>query len=223
MKIGYIRVSTQEQNTMRQEVLMQELGVDEVYIDRLSGKNTDRPELKKMMDYVRKGDTVIVESISRFARNTRDLLVLIEKLTEKGVEFVSRKEAIDTTTPTGKFMLTVFGAVAELEREYILQRHREGIAIAKAQGKYTGRKPIERSNFDAVGKLWRAGTISAAEAMRRLDFSGFSRVSRFAKKIIHFYTAFNRVVKPFGITSGPGSYILEGGNPYDYQKHLFNR
>jgi DNA invertase Pin-like site-specific DNA recombinase len=181
VKIGYIRVSTQEQNTMRQEVLMQELSVDEVYIDRLSGKNTDRPELKKMMDYVRKGDTVIVESISRFARNTRDLLVLIEKLTEKGVEFVSRKEAIDTTTPTEKFMLTVFGAVAELEREYILQRQREGIAIAKAQGKYTGRKSIERSNFDAVEKLWRAGTISAAEAMRRLDFPGFSRVSRFAK------------------------------------------
>ena len=171
MKIGYIRVSTQAQNTMRQEVLMQELGVDEVYIDRLSGKNTDRPELKKMMDYVRKGDTVIVESISRFARNTRDLLELIEKLSEKGVEFVSRKEAIDTTTPTEKFMLTVFGAVAELEREYILQRQREGIAIAKAQGKYTGRKPIERSNFDAVEKLWRAGTISAAEAMRRLDMS----------------------------------------------------
>jgi len=202
---------------------MQELSVDEVYIDRLSGKNTDRPELKKMMDYVRKGDTVIVESISRFARNTRDLLVLIEKLTEKGVEFVSRKKAIDTTTPTEKFMLTVFGAVAELEREYILQRQREGIAIAKAQGKYAGRKPIERSNFDAVEKLWRAGTISAAEAMRRLDFSGFSRVSRFAKKIIHFYTAFNRVVKPSGITFGSGSYILEGGNPYDYQKHLFNR
>ena len=156
---------------MRQEVLMQELGVDEVYIDRLSGKNTDRPELKKMMDYVRKGDTVIVESISRFARNTRDLLELIEKLSEKGVEFVSRKEAIDTTTPTGKFMLTVFGAVAELEREYILQRQREGIAIAKAQGKYTGRKRIERSNFDAVEKLWRAGAISAAEAMRRLDMS----------------------------------------------------
>lgn len=170
MKIGYIRVSTQEQNTMRQEVLMQELGVDEVYIDRLSGKNTDRPELKKMMDYVRKGDTVIVESISRFARNTRDLLELIEKLSEKGVEFVSRKEAIDTTTPTGKFMLTVFGAVAELEREYILQRQREGIAIAKAEGKYRGRKPIERSNFDAVEKLWRAGTISTEEAMR-LDMS----------------------------------------------------
>lgn len=171
MKIGYIRVSTQEQNSMRQEVLMESLGVDEVYIDRMSGKSTNRPELQKMMEYVRKGDTVIVESISRFARNTRDLLDLVENLSEKGVEFVSKKEAIDTTTPTGKFMLTVFGAVAELEREYILQRQQEGIAIAKAEGKYRGRKPIERSNFDAVEKLWRAGTISAAEAMRRLDMS----------------------------------------------------
>ena len=124
MRIGYIRVSTQEQNTMRQKVLMEALGVDEVYIDRMSGKNTKRPELQKMMEYVRRGDTVIVESISRFARNTRDLLELVEQLTAKGVEFVSKKEAIDTTTPTGKFMLTVFGAVAELEREYILQRHR---------------------------------------------------------------------------------------------------
>ena len=117
MKIRYIRVSTQDQNTARQEVLMEVLGVDEVYIDRTSGKNTDRPELKKMMSYVRRGDTVIVESISRFACNTRDLLDLVERLTTKGVEFVSKKEAIDTTTPTGKFMLTVFGAVAELERE----------------------------------------------------------------------------------------------------------
>ena len=117
MKIGYIRISSADQNTARQEVLMQELGVEHVYIDRMSGKNTDRPELKRMMNYVRDGDTVIVESISRFARNTRDLLDLIEQLTEKNVEFVSKKEAIDTSTPTGKFMLTIFGAVAELERE----------------------------------------------------------------------------------------------------------
>ena len=125
MKIGYIRVSTEEQNTARQEVLLRELGVDEGCIDKASGKNADRPELTRMMNYVRRGDTVIVESISRFARNTRDLLDLVERLTEKHVEFVSRKEAIDTTTPTGKFMLTVFAAVAELEREYILQRQRE--------------------------------------------------------------------------------------------------
>ena len=119
MKIGYIRVSTEEQNTARQEVLLRDLGVDELFIDKASGKNADRPELVRMMNYVRRGDTVIVESISRFARNTRDLLDLVERLTEKQVEFVSRKEAIDTTTPTGKFMLTVFAAVAELEREYI--------------------------------------------------------------------------------------------------------
>lgn len=102
MKIGYIRVSTQEQNTIRQEQMMEALQVEEIYIDRMSGKNTDRPELKKMLEYVRRGDTVIVESISRFARNTRDILELVERLTEKGVEFVSQKEAIDTSTPTGK-------------------------------------------------------------------------------------------------------------------------
>ena len=131
MKIGYIRVSTQEQNTMRQEVLMEQLGVDQIYIDRSSGKNANRPELKTMLEFVRKGDVVIVESISRFARNTKDLLELVEQLTAKGVEFISQKESIDTSTPTGKFMLTIFGAVAELEREYILQRHRGGSPRAR--------------------------------------------------------------------------------------------
>ena len=171
MKIGYIRVSTQEQNTIRQEVLMQELEVDEVYIDRMSGKNTNRQELKRMMEYVRRGDIVIVESISRFARNTRDLLELVERLTEKSVEFVSKKEAIDTTTPSGKFMLTIFGAVAELEREYILQRQREGIAIAKEQGKYTGRKSTQPPDFDRVVTQWRSGEVTAVEAMRILHMS----------------------------------------------------
>ena len=168
LKIGYIRVSTEEQNTARQEVLLHELGVDELFLDKASGKNTDRPALKRMMNYVRKGNTVIVESISRFARNTKDLLELVEQLTAKEVEFVSKKEAIDTTTPTGKFMLTVFAAVAELEREYILQRQREGIAVAKAAGKYTGRKPLPvPENFDAIVARWRRGEITAREAMRR--------------------------------------------------------
>lgn len=171
MKIGYIRISTTDQNTARQELLMEQLGVDEVYIDRMSGKNTNRPELQKMMEYVRQGDTVIVESISRFARNTRDLLELVEKLSAKGVEFVSKKEAIDTTTPTGKFMLTVFGAVAELEREYILQRQREGIAIAKANGVYRGRKPIQPPEFEKVMAKWQRREITAAEAMRQMGMS----------------------------------------------------
>lgn len=184
MKIGYVRISTEDQNTARQEVVMQQLGVDEVFIDKSSGKNTDRPELKRMMAYVRRGDTVVVESISRFARNTRDLLDLMEELSAKEVAFVSQKEAIDTTTPTGKFMLTVFGAVAELEREYILQRQREGIAVAKANGVYKGRKPITRPSFDAVVSEWRSGSITAVEAMRRLDMkpSTFYRKVKAASK-----------------------------------------
>ena len=169
MKIGYVRVSTQEQNTIRQEVLMKSLGVEQLYIDKASGKNADRPELRRMLTYVRQGDTVIVESISRFARNTRDLLELVEQLTAKHVEFISQKEAIDTTTPTGKFMLTIFGAVAELEREYILQRQREGIAIAKEQGRYTGRKPIDAPELEPIVRQWRSGDITAVEARRRLN------------------------------------------------------
>ena len=107
MRIEYIRVSTVEQNSIRQEIMMEDLGVDQVFIDRMSGKSADRPPLKRMMSFVREGYTVIVESISRFARNTRDLLELVEQLNAKRVEFVSKKEAIDTSTATGKFMLTV--------------------------------------------------------------------------------------------------------------------
>ena len=158
---------------------MRELGVEQVFIDRMSGKNTDRPELKRMMNYVREGDVVIVEAISRFARNTKDLLELVEQLTAKQVEFISKKEAIDTTTPTGKFMLTVFGAVAELEREYILQRQREGISVAKQNGVYKGRKPIEHPRFNEIISLWKGGDITAVEAMKRLDM----KPSTFYRKV----------------------------------------
>ena len=144
MKVGYIRVSTKEQNTARQEVLMEQLGVDKVYLEKVSGKNKNRPELKAMLEFVREGDTVVVESISRFARNTKDLLELIELLQEKKVEFISQKEAIDTTTPTGKFMLTIFGAVSELERSYILQRQREGIDAMPIDSK-TGKKKSSKT------------------------------------------------------------------------------
>ena len=148
---------------------METLGVDQIYVDKMSGKTSERPQLKEMMSYVRRGDTVVVESISRFARNTRDLLELVERLSAKGVEFVSQKEAIDTTTPTGKFMLTVFGAV--LEREYILQRQREGIEIAKQKGKYTGRRPVVHPDFDKVAAQWRRGELTAVQAMKRLGMS----------------------------------------------------
>ena len=171
MLVGYIRTSTAEQNTARQEVLMKELGVEKVFIDKASGKNTQRPELQKLLSFVRKGDKVVVESISRFARNTKDLLNLIEILTDKEVEFVSKKENIDTSTPTGKFMLTVFGAVAELERQYILQRQKEGIAIAKQNGKYKGRKRIENDQFNFLYKKWQNKEITATYAIKQLNYS----------------------------------------------------
>lgn len=168
-RIGYIRVSTEDQNTARQEIQMQDL--DKLYIEKVSGKSTQRPELKKMMEYIREGDTVVVESISRFARNTKDLLSLVEELTQKGVAFVSLKESINTATPQGQFMLTVFGAMAQLERDCILQRQREGIAIAKAEGKYKGRQPIsvDEETFKRECGLWRSGQITATEAMKRLN------------------------------------------------------
>ena len=184
LKIGYIRVSTLEQNTARQEVIMQDLHVEKVFIDKISGKNTDRPNLKEMMNFVRNGDTVVVESISRFARNTRDLLELVDQLIAKNVQFVSMKEKIDTSTPSGKFMLTVFGAVSQLERDYILQRQKEGIAIARTQGKYKGRKRKYNSTFDNIFEKWERKEISAVKAMKILHISksSFYRYANERKK-----------------------------------------
>lgn len=171
MKIGYVRVSTQEQNTIRQETIMQALGVDKVYIDKASGKNTDRDALKEMMDFVRKGDTVVVESISRFARNTKDLLELVEQLNYKEVQFISQKEHLDTESPTGKFMLTIFAAVAELERDSIRQRQREGIDIAMAEGRFTGRPKKSLEQFEDIYNKWKKEKITATEACRQLKIA----------------------------------------------------
>lgn len=170
MKVGYIRVSTIEQNTARQEILMEQLGVEKIFIDKCSGKNANRPKLVEMMNFIREGDVVIVSEISRFARNTKDLLNLIDELTEKGCQFESQKEKIDTTTPTGQFMLTVFAAVSQLEREYILARQREGIDAKKARGEYKGRQPIDidKNQFAQEYKLWKDGSITATTAMAHL-------------------------------------------------------
>ena len=150
--------------------MMEEQKAEKLFIDKASGKNTDRQAFKEMMAFVRAEDVVIVESISRIARNTRDLLAIVSELTEKGVEFVSLKESIDTTTPQGRFMLTVFGALAELERENILERQREGIEIAKSEGKYKGRKPVDvdETKFKSVCQKWRAGDITATAAMQEV-------------------------------------------------------
>jgi DNA invertase Pin-like site-specific DNA recombinase len=171
MHIGYVRVSTSSQKTIRQEELMRSIGVDKLFMDCDSGKSACRIGIGQLMDFVREGDVVIVESISRFARNARDLLNLIGRLQEKGVHFISKKEDIDTSTPTGKFMVTVFAAVFELERDNILDRQREGIRIAKKRGRYKGRRPTEYPGFDKLLAKCRCGEMTAAEAMRRLGMS----------------------------------------------------
>lgn len=155
-RIGYVRVSTDDQETIRQDMLMIDQGIleEDIFREKISGKTMNRPQLQKMLDYIRKGDVVVVESISRLARNTRDLLDIVGQIKGKGADFVSLKESIDTDSPTGQFMLTVFGAIAQLERDYIRQRQEEGIRIKKEQDRqlkekgllaqtYRGREPIK--------------------------------------------------------------------------------
>lgn len=147
MLIGYVRVSTAEQNSARQEVLMRELGVEKVYLDKASGKNANRPQLQEMLSFARQGDTIVVESISRFARNTRDLLELMEQLNAKGIGFVSKKEA-----------------------------------IAKQAGKYKGRKPIDRTALQPILDEYRKGSLTAAEAMRKMNVSKSTFYRMFQQK-----------------------------------------
>ena len=184
--IGYARVSTEEQNEARQLHSFEgyTAKIKKVFIDKMSGKNTNRPQLQAMLDYVREGDVVVVSDFSRLARSTRDMLQIVQELTEKGVGLISLKEKIDTDTPQGRFMLTVFAALAELERETILQRQREGIAIAKQQGKYKGRKPIpfNEDRFRAECKKWRSGEQTAVATMKKLDIKR-NRFYQIVKKL----------------------------------------
>ena len=173
--IAYLRVSTIDQNLARQEEAFKGLNIDKFFTEKVSGKNIkDRPELLKMMEYVREGDVVFVESISRFGRSLSDLLSLIEQLNEKNVQFRSLKEgSIDTTTPTGKLVYSIFSSLAEFERETIKQRQAEGIAIAKANGKYKGRqrKQVNPNEFVSLYNRWQDGEITKKYMCRKLNVS----------------------------------------------------
>jgi DNA invertase Pin-like site-specific DNA recombinase len=169
-------VSTTHQTERRQEISLESYKIDRRFIDKLSGKNTERPELQRILETVQEGDTVIVESISRFARNTKDLLELVDKLEQKKVEFISRKENIDTSTPSGKFMLTVFAAMAQMEREIIVERIREGIYVAGRDGTKSG-NPIGRppapcpKDFDKYYTQWQEGLINKKEFAKLLGIA----------------------------------------------------
>ena len=144
MNVAYVRVSTIEQNEQRQVVALEKHNIEKWFIDKASGKNTtDRPELNNMIDFVRQGDKLFIHDFSRLARSTKDLLNIVETLNKKGVALVSNKESLDTSTPQGKLMLTMLAAIYEFERQNMLDRQQEGVALAKAAGKYKGRKAIE--------------------------------------------------------------------------------
>lgn len=140
MQIAYIRVSSIDQNEQRQIEAMQRYNIEKWFIEKVSGKDTNRPKLKEMLDFAREGDTIHIHDFSRLARSTKDLLDIVELLNSKGITLISNKENIDSSTPTGKLMLTMIGAINEFERTNLLERQKEGIAIAKREGKYKGLK-----------------------------------------------------------------------------------
>ena len=170
-KISYVRVSTVDQNEARQVEALKKHGIDKWFIEKVSGKDTNRPELQKMLDYVREGDTVYIHDFSRLARSTKDLLEIVELLQSKGVALVSNKENLDSSTATGKLMITMIGAINEFERQNLLERQKEGIAIAKEEGKYKGRKTIDIPDFEKHYQRYKNRELTKTELAKELQIS----------------------------------------------------
>ena len=171
MKIAYIRVSSKDQHLDRQKKLLNEYKIEKWFEEKVSGKNTDRPELNTMLDFVREGDTIYICSFDRLARSLVDLLSICDFLKEKKVNLVSVKENIDSSTPNGRLMLSVIGAIAEFERAVIRERQAEGIAIAKKKGVYLGRKPKNPPDFEKFYDLWNRREITMVQLAKSLNIS----------------------------------------------------
>lgn len=182
MIVAYVRVSTVEQNEARQVEALQKYNIEKWYTEKVSGKDTKREQLQLMLDFVREGDVIYTMDFSRLSRSVSDLLNIIETLDNKGVRLVSLKENLDTHTPHGKLMLTVIAAINAFERENLLERQREGIAIAKQQKKYKGRKPKELDRFDEVYGLWKSGEITAVSASKELGISRYTFYNKVRQK-----------------------------------------
>lgn len=171
--IAYVRVSTVEQNEERQLEGLKKYNIDKWFTEKISGKSMNRPELQAMFDFVREGDTIYIHDFSRLARSTEDLLKIVNKLKEKNVHLVSNKENIDTNTPQGKLMLTMIAAINEFERTNLLERQKEGIAIAKKEGKYKGRqvKKINDKFFNSLYLKYTNREINKTELAKELNIS----------------------------------------------------
>ena len=163
-KIAYARVSTEQQSLNRQLDALERYGYDEIFTEKMTGTKADRPELDKVRMIVREGDVVVVESLSRLGRSSKDLLNLLDEFEQKGVQVVSLKENIDTSTPTGKLITTVLSAISQFERDLIVQRTQEGLAAAKARGGKTGgRPPVDKKAIDRAVKLYQSQMYSIKE------------------------------------------------------------
>jgi DNA invertase Pin-like site-specific DNA recombinase len=171
VRIGYVRVSTVEQNEARQLEGLKKYDIEKWYTEKASAKDTNRPQLQIMLDYAREGDTIYIHDLSRIARSTKDLLDIVERLQDKRIHLFSNKENIDTSTPTGKLMLTMIGAINEFERTNLLERQREGIPVAVKEGKYKGRKEIKIDNFPVQYKRYLHREISKAQLAKELNIS----------------------------------------------------
>ena len=162
-KIGYARVSTADQNLERQLDLLEQYGVEIVFQEKRTGTKRDRPELNKLLSHVAEGDTVVIESLSRLGRSTRDLLELVDLFQKKGVQLVSLKEQIDTGTPTSKLLFTLMSALAQFERDVIAERTKEGLRAARARGRKGGRPRCDQHKLRQALKLYEAGQHTVAE------------------------------------------------------------
>lgn len=171
MRIAYVRVSTIDQNEQRQTEALIKYGIEKWFIEKISAKDTNRPKLQELIDFAREGDSIYIHDFSRLARSTTDLLELVDLFKNKGIALISNKENIDTSTPTGKLMLTMIAAINEFERTNLLERQREGIAIAKNNGVYKGRKQIEIPDFEIYYNRYKHREINKSEIAKELKIS----------------------------------------------------
>nr|DAX65637.1 MAG TPA: gamma delta Resolvase, site specific recombination [Caudoviricetes sp.] len=173
MRIAYVRVSTVEQNEARQVEALREYDIERWYIEKVSGRTSHRPKLQEMLDFAREGDIIYIHDFSRLARNTKDLLEITEKMQKKGVKLISKKEALDTSTPAGKMILTFLAAIYEFEVSNSRERQLEGIAIAKRAGKYTGgkKKKINKDDFDTYYARYQRREITKTKMAAALKIS----------------------------------------------------